>query len=320
MLHLRLIVAPELADPVVEGLCATAGVAHVVHIPDVATSPRGHVVLCDVVREAANEVIEWLQDQNVHHRGAITVETVEAVVSDAAAVAEAEAPGHGTDALIWEEVESRAREDAELTVSFLLFMAIAAVIAAVGILADSPILIVGAMVVGPDYAPLSALCVAVARRRWDNASRAGRTLGLGLLAASGAALTASVAFRATGLGPGYYELEDRTLTTFISHPDGMAAVVAVLAGVVGMLSLTEDRSGATIGVLVSVTTIPAVANVGVATAYGEWGELGGAFFQLAINLAGLIVAGIVTLVVQSRVTTFRGESARREAAQASEPS
>ena len=317
MLHLRLIVAPESADPVVEGLCSTAGVVHVVHIPDVATSPPGHLVLCDVVREAANDVIEWLQDQNVHHSGAITVEAVEAVVSDAAAVAETEAPGHGTEALIWEELESRARDDAELTVSFLVFIGIAAVIAAVGILTDSPILIVGAMVVGPDYAPLSALCVGVARRRLDSAWRAASTLGLGLLVAAGAALTATLAFRATGLGPGFYELDDRQLTTFISRPDGMAAVVAVLAGVVGMLSLTEDRSGATIGVLVSVTTIPAVANIGVATAYGEWGELGGAFLQLAINVTGLVVAGIVTLAVQSRVTTSRWESARREEAQAS---
>ena len=60
----------------------------------------------------------------------------------------------------------------------------------------------------------------------------------------------------------------------------MAAVVAVLAGIVGMLSLTQARSGALIGVLVSVTTIPAVANIGVATAYGEWSELAGASLQL----------------------------------------
>jgi hypothetical protein len=85
----------------------------------------------------------------------------------------------------------------------------------------------------------------------------------------------------------------------------MAAVVAVLAGIVGMLSLTEDRSGALIGVLVSVTTIPAVANVGVATAYREWAEVGGAALQLAVNLVGLVVAGVVTLVVQARITARR---------------
>ena len=305
MVHLRLVVAAELAGDVVAGLCRTSGVAHVAHLPGVSASPPGDVVLCDVVREAANDVIEWLQGHGVHRSGAITVEALEAVVSDAAAAAEADAPGSGSDALIWEELEARARDDAVLTASYLVFIAIAAVIAGVGILTDSPILIVGAMVVGPEYAPLSALCIAAARRRREHAWRAAVTLGVGLVAAAVATLGALLAFRATGLAPDRYDLSGRQLTAFISRPDGMAAVVAVLAGVVGMLSLTQARAGALIGVLVSVTTIPAVANVGVATAYGRWSEVGGAALQLLVNVAGLVGAGIVTLVVQSRLTTRR---------------
>lgn len=305
MVHLRLIVAAELSALVVGSLAERPGVAHVVHVPDASVTPPGHLVLCDVVREAANEVIEWLQDMGVHRSGAITVEALEAVVSDAAAAAEAQAPGSGADALIWEELEARARDDAALSVSFLVFIGIAAVIAGVGILVDSPILIVGAMVVGPEYAPLAALCVAAARRRWQNASRAAGTLATGLVVSAAATLVATITFRATGLAPATYGLSDRALTAFISRPDGMAAVVAVLAGVVGMLSLTEARSGSLIGVLVSVTTIPAVANVGVATAYGAWSEVAGASLQLLINVAGLMVAGIATLLTQNRLTTRR---------------
>lgn len=302
MVHLRLIIASDIAADVVERLRSTTGVAHVVYLPDVASSPPGHLVLCDVAREAADGVIEWLQRQGVHHSGAITVEALEAVVSDAAARAEAEAPGHGGDALIWEEVESRARAESLLTVSFLLFMAIAAVIAGVGILLDAPILIVGAMVVGPEYGPLSAACVAATRKRWRAVSRATTTLGVGLAAAAVASLVATIVFRGTRLAPEHYDLTDRQLTAFISHPDGMAAVVAVLAGVVGMLALTEARTGSLIGVLVSVTTIPAVANIGVATAYQEWSEVVGASLQLGINLTGLLIAGVVTLLIQSRAT------------------
>jgi hypothetical protein len=57
-----------------------------------------------------------------------------------------------------------------------------------------------------------------------------------------------------------------------------------------------------VGVLVSVTTIPAVGNAGVAMAYGQWDEVGGAALQLGINLVGLVVAGIVTLAAQARLT------------------
>jgi len=89
----------------------------------------------------------------------------------------------------------------------------------------------------------------------------------------------------------------------ISRPDVTALVIAVLAGVVGMLSLTEARSGALIGVLVSVTTIPAIGNMGAAAAFGEWAEVAGAAVQLLVNVTGLVAAGSVTLVVQARQTT-----------------
>ncbi|MFN0090340.1 MAG: DUF389 domain-containing protein [Acidimicrobiales bacterium] len=305
VIHLRLIVPVERAAEIVERLTALAGVAHVLRVRAVSSSPAGDLVLCDVVREAADDVIEWLQRQGVHQHGAITIDTLDAVVSDAAAEADRRAPGHGADALVWEELEFRARGDAQLTASFLVFIVAAAVISSVGILLDSPVLIVGAMVVGPEYGPLSALCVAAVRRRTAPAAEAARTLVVGLAAAIVGAFAATVAFRASNLGPDRYEITDRELTAFIAHPDGLAAVVAVLAGVVGMLSLTEGRAGALIGVLVSVTTIPAAANMGVATAFGEWSEVTGAALQLGLNLGGLVTAGVATLAVQRRITAGR---------------
>jgi uncharacterized hydrophobic protein (TIGR00271 family) len=302
MLHLRLIVPADLVDRVVDELRGMQGVAHLVRVADVESWPPGELVLCDVVREAGNSVIERLQELGVHRTGAITIEPIEAVVSDAAEAAEVRAPGHGGDALVWEELESRVRDEATLTGSFLVFMAIAAVIAGCGILLDSPVLIVGAMVVGPEYGPLSALCVAAVRRRRRPAAEAASTLAVGLAVAAAATLIVMAALRVTGVAPDDYALGSHELTAFISRPDGLSAVVAVLAGVVGMLALTEARSGTLIGVLVSVTTIPAVGNIGVATAYGQWPEVGGAAAQLAVNIAGLLLAGTLTLAVQSRLT------------------
>lgn len=306
MLHLRLIVPPDRTDAVVAQLAATPGVVHLVRGTGSSSRPAGDVVLCDVAREAANDVVERLQDQGIHRDGAIVLTAIEVVVSDAAAAAEASTPGEGGDALVWEELEARVRDEAALTASFLIFMGIAATIAAIGILLDSAILVIGAMVVGPDYGPLAALCVALVRRRTRPAATAARTIIAGLGCGALAALVGTALLRATSLAPDVYDIGDRQLTAFISHPDGMAAVVAVLAGVVGMLALTEARSGALIGVLVSVTTIPAIGNMGAATAYGAWDEVGGAALQLAINVIGLVAAGVVTLLVQSRQTTRRG--------------
>jgi len=65
-----------------------------------------------------------------------------------------------------------------------------------------------------------------------------------------------------------------------------------------MLSLSTAKSGALIGVLISVTTIPAAANVGVAAAYADWSSFRGSLAQLAINLGGILLAGTVTLAIQ----------------------
>jgi uncharacterized hydrophobic protein (TIGR00271 family) len=311
VLHLRLIVPPYLTDLVVDDLAASPGVVHIVRSSGSAIQPDGDVVLCDVAREAANDVVERLQDHGVHREGAIIIEAVEVVISDAAAAAERASPGEGADALVWEHLEARTRDEATLTISFLLFMAIAATIAAIGILLDSAILVIGAMVVGPDYGPLAALCVALVRRRRGPALVALRTITIGAIVAAAVAFVATVAFRLTRIAPDAYNIADRQLTAFISHPDGMAAVVAVLAGIVGMLSLTQARSGALIGVLVSVTTIPAIGNMGAAAAYGSWNDVGGAAIQLAINVVGLVTAGALTLLVQARSTTGLAPRPRR---------
>ena len=133
---------------------------------------------------------------------------------------------------------------------------------------------------------------------------AARTMTIGVMVAAASAFVMTVALRVSSVVPDEY-VSDRTLTSFISRPDILAGVVAVLAGVVGMLSLTEARSGALIGVLVSVTTIPAIGNVGAAAAYGEWVEVAGALVQLLVNVTSLIAAGCVTLVVQARQTTHQ---------------
>ena len=86
-----------------------------------------------------------------------------------------------------------------------------------------------------------------------------------------------------------------SFTAFISSPDGWSVLVAYLAGMAGMLSLTSAKSGALVGVLISVTTIPAAANIGVAAALGNWADWRGAMAQLSINLVGIVLAGVLTL-------------------------
>jgi uncharacterized hydrophobic protein (TIGR00271 family) len=177
-------------------------------------------------------------------------------------------------------------------------MILATLIAALGILTYSQILIIGAMVVGPEFGPLAGLCVALVQRRLELARRSATALLVGFPLAIGGTVVAVLILRAAGPAPEAIAAQGRPATFFIAHPDTFSVLVALLAGVARLLSLTTAKSGALLGVLISVTTIPAAANVGVAAAYRDWSELRGALAQLAINLTCIVLGGVTTLAVQ----------------------
>jgi uncharacterized hydrophobic protein (TIGR00271 family) len=263
------------------------------------------VILCDVAREDASVLVSDLRELNVDTEGSIAIEHIDSAISAVAAAAEKAAQGHPGDAVVWEEVEARTSENIELNGVFLAFMALACMIASVGIFLDSPILIVGAMILGPEFGPIAGLCVALVQRRPDVAKRSSRALAIGFPVGILAALLLALFVNAVGLTPKDFVVDAHPLTDFISNPDAFSLIVALIAGCAGVLSLTAAKSGALIGVLVSVTTIPAAANIGVAAAYAEWAEMRGAVLQLAVNLSGILLAGVVTLYVQRRMYVRR---------------
>ena len=311
MIHVRVVAPRRRADRALELLESSPAVVNMVHLPGAAHKPDGDVILCDVAREDASVILSDLRGLGIHHDGSIALHEISTAVADAFDEAEQAAPGQPSDAVVWEEVESRTSEGAELSVSFLVFMAIAMTIAAVGIVTDNPILVVGSMVVGPEFGPIAGVCVALVNRRGALARRSATALGVGFPVGIAAAFLASLVLRWTGLGPDALTSQSHPLTDFVSRPDALAFIVAYLAGTVGVLSLTSAKSGALIGVLISVTTIPAAGNIGLASAYGNWGEAAGALGQLSLNLGAILLAGTVTLYVQRRFYVVRLQRHRR---------
>lgn len=313
MIHLRLVAPAERAGAVLDFLNQTPSVIDLIHLRGAARKPDGDVILCDVAREDASRVLTELRALRLHHEGTIAVEYVDTAISDAARGAEAAAPGAVGDAVVWETVRARTFEEADFSFTFLAFMVLATAIATMGILTDSIVLIIGAMIVGPEFGPLAGISVAAVERRWTLVRRSAQALVIGFPVGITAAFLLVLVLDAVGVAPEETPA-NRQATLFISHPDTYSVLVALAAGIAGTLSLTTIKSGALIGVLVSVTTIPAAANIAVASAYGDWGEWRGAQLQLVVNLAAIVVAGVATLLVQrwayQRRALRRSRSAR----------
>ena len=305
MVHLRIVAPADRADRVAELLCASPSVQNVIRMPAAARKPAGDVILCDVAREDASVILSDLRELDIPRDGSIAMELVDSAISDVAREAEKAAAGLPSDAVVWEELESRTSENTELSYSFVAFMVLAMLIASVGLLLDQPILIVGAMVVGPEFGPLAGVCVAVVERRRDLARRSLTALLVGFTTGIAVTLLATLGFHAVGVAPEGFAATPHPLTGFVTEPDLFSFVVAFLAGTAGMLSLTSAKSGALVGVLISVTTIPAAAGVGVYAAYGDTAEMLGSLTQLLINLAAILAAGVLTLFVQRRFYVAR---------------
>ncbi|MCW3015630.1 MAG: hypothetical protein JWO02_2722 [Solirubrobacterales bacterium] len=308
MVHLRIVVPSASAHAVLALLEACASVINVVHLPGAARKPPGDVVLCDVAREDASVVLADLRDLGLQEHGTIAVENVDTSLSTAAEAAESYASGSPSDAVVWEEVTANTSESATISGGYIVFMVLASLIAAVGILLDSPILVVGAMVVGPEFGPVAGVCVALVQRRPRLAAQSLLALVVGFPLGIGLTVLTVLAFKATGVIPGHFDTAAHGLSDAIAKPDFLAFFVAFCAGIAGMISLSTAKSGALIGVLISVTTIPAAANAGVAAAYGDWATFGGSLGQLGVNISSLLVAGTLTLTIQ------RAQYARRRRA------
>ena len=299
MLHLRVISPNALSDDVLAVLRGNQGVTHVVVHRDAAIEPVGDEITADIARESANGVVGELKGLGVKERGAITLEVLDTVLSTRAWRAEEKAEGEPADAVIWDELVGRTREESTLTVTFVMFLCIACLIAAVGVVTDSPVTIVGAMVVGPEFGPLAGLAVALVNRRLNLARRA----ALALLIGFPIAMVITAVFTLFIEAVGWVTLEttsELNEVDFIFQVGPFSLVVALLAGAAGMLSLVSSKSAALVGVFISVTTVPAAGFAVVAATVGDWAVAAQSAVQLGVNLVGITVAGVIVLWVYRR--------------------
>ncbi|WP_431676825.1 DUF389 domain-containing protein [Kitasatospora sp. KL5] len=311
MVHVRAVSPPELTDEVVALLTGDPCVLNLVLLPGSARRPDGDALECDVLAGGANEVLRGLRALELDTLGSVVVEPVDLAFLGRAAQDGARRLGLRAHAPVWEEVEARIRAQTAFAPSFYLYLVVAGLIGAVGIVTNSQILIVGAMVVGPEYGAIVGVALGLDRGDREAVRRGLTALTGGFLAAIAATFLFALLIRGFGLESPAYRAGLRPVSHLIGTPDFFSVAVACLAGVVGIVSLTEARTSALLGVFISVTTIPAAADVGVSAAFESWDKARGSFFQLLLNVVVLIAVGTATLRFQRAV--WRRIGRRRDA-------
>lgn len=267
------------------------GVRRVVSHPDESCEAGQTVFVADVEPAAADELVEAIE--------AMGIEVDDYVLTrvDVVAPQRLHLTGHrAIDGLAWVEVMGQARANSWPLARYIALINVAAVIAALGVIVSSSILIVGAMAVSPDLLPICATCVGIVAGRRKLALRAFATLTLGMMLVVVTAAVLSALCKWAGFLPDGFQVEQSSLHT-LAHVDYSTVLVAAAAGIAAMLSF-ESGAAAAVGVAISVTTIPASAYLGVAIGGGGIDKALGALAVLAVNIALLILTGSLTLLVQ----------------------
>jgi uncharacterized hydrophobic protein (TIGR00271 family) len=310
MLHVRVASPAPLTAGVLSLLAASPGVINLVVLPGAAREPAGDAIQFDLASSTANPVLRHLRELQPAgaagpqppggQLGPIAVQAVDAEIGAGDLDRPHRGYYHGDTEPVWDLVESKISSDSVYAPSFFALLALASLIGAVGILTNSTILIVGAMVVGPEYSAIIAVALGLERRDRAPAVRGLAALAVGFGLAIIMCALFGLVIRWSGHVPGGYLHGVRPVSNLINSPDMFSVIVAVLAGIVGVVSLTEARAGALIGVFISVTTIPAAADLGLSLAFTSWADAGGAAAQLLLNVVVLIAVGAVGLCAQRR--------------------
>jgi uncharacterized hydrophobic protein (TIGR00271 family) len=318
MFHIRMVSPASSTEGILELLGDCTGAVNVTVLPGSARFPDGDVVDCYLTPEVAGEMVHRLGQLGPRQRGPLTVEKLESAVIRSHREMVKPMVSDREIAPVWEVVDATIRANATYPFSFYLLLVCAGLIATVGILTNSQILIVAAMVVGPEYNAILGAALGITERSARPVKRGAVALAVGFVMAIAASLLFGLAIRGTVGAPHQYVLGLRPVANLISKPDLYSVVVAVVAGIVGVVSILQARASALIGVFISVTTIPAAAYMGLSASFGQWDETKGATEQLLLNVGILLVVGVVTLILQRRFWNSRETRQRLAGSSASD--
>lgn len=298
MLKLTVFCPSDETDAVVTALQGEPKVHDVVRLPEVNLETGGDMVTAFVRDEAVDDVLARLRGVREWQARELSFIKVDLIARhDLAQLDLAEGDKDEGKTIGWETMQVRAQVEARLSWHYLVFMACAGLIAAFGLALDLPILIVGAMSLSPDLAPANAIAVDLASGAFGRMGRPLGTLVVGLTVGLSVAFLATMALQAMGVLESGILAAGEPLITHVTVVTPVTAIVAAAAGVAAMVAFVTEQGTTAVGVAISVTTIPAAAYAGVALAGGGFSLATDALRVLAVNVAFLVLAQVVTLVL-----------------------
>lgn len=196
-----------------------------------------------------------------------------------------------------ERTIANVSKQARLTSSYLVFMATAGVLAAVALLTDSIPILIGSMVIAPALPPLGLVSLAIVANKPKLVVKGLKTALLGFAISMLFAMLTTWILNVTQVIPAETNLLNKQLLEERVNPGWYSVIAAIAAGVSGAIALVKQKTDTLVGVVAAVALVPAIAAAGIAFLSQDPIRGFGGLFLLAINVAFIIISGILTMVI-----------------------
>jgi uncharacterized hydrophobic protein (TIGR00271 family) len=187
----------------------------------------------------------------------------------------------------YSELVQDLRSGSRWGADFIVMLAMASAIATLGLLQDSPAVVIGSMLLAPLMTPMIGLGLSIVQANPALGSASGRTIGKGVL------LTLAISYLLGLVIPGGELLSQETLAR--GAPNVLDLLIALFAAVAATVALARPGlSGAVAGVAIATALVPPLCSVGISLAYQGWLNAFGAGALFVTNLIAIVLASAFT--------------------------
>ncbi|WP_327051255.1 TIGR00341 family protein [Halomicrococcus gelatinilyticus] len=192
-------------------------------------------------------------------------------------------------------LRSKARDLANDWRSYVWLVFLSAVIATGGLIADSPAIVVGSMVIAPLVGPALTAGVGSVTGDREMVVDSVEFQIAGLVVAVAGATAFAFLLKTLGFVPAGLGVTALELVSLRVAPSVVAVVVSVAAGGAAAFSLTTEGPTSLVGVMVAAALVPAAATTGIAIVWGSLPVAVGSFLLLSVTVVGINVGVWTTL-------------------------
>ena len=172
--------------------------------------------------------------------------------------------------------------------SYYAMIAAASLIASLGLVANSPAVVIGARLVSPLMTPIFGMALGIIRGK-------PRLLGKAVGALVGGVMLSILCGMLFGFVPMIAEATPEMLIR--TKPTLLDMLVAVFAGMAGTLALIDERISPVLpGVAVSIAIVPPLATCGLCLALGAFAGASGAFLLFLANFLAVLLASSAVFI------------------------